>query len=70
MPPGFPPTFLFQHVNAEQVYNLSGNARPSAGCRHPLTTYLHLIDSALPLDTKCRLGKRSVAGDFVPQFIE
>ncbi|MGC1354256.1 MAG: lipase family protein [Xanthobacteraceae bacterium] len=70
MPPGFPPTFLFQHVNAEQLYDSSGKVRPSAGRRHALTTYLYLIDSALPLDTKCRLGKRSVAGDFVPQFIE
>lgn len=68
MPPGFPPTFLFQHVNAEQLYDSSGKVRPSAGCRHALTTYLYLIDSALPLDTKCRLGKRSVAGDFVPQL--
>ena len=70
MPPGIPPTFLFQHVNAEEIYDSSGKVRPSPACRHALTTYLHLIDSTLPLDTKCRLGKRTVAGDFASQFIE
>jgi Lipase (class 3) len=68
-PPGFPPTFLFQHVNAEQLYDSSGKVRPTVGCRHAMTTYLHLIDATLPIDPKCRPGKR-VAGDFAPDVLE
>ena len=62
MPPGFPPEFLFQHINAERVYDLSGKVRPSAGCRHALATYLHLIDLTLPLDAKCRIGQTAGGG--------
>jgi Lipase (class 3) len=67
LPPGIPPTFLFQHVNSEQLYGSSGKVRPSVGCRHALTTYLHLIDPAQPLSYKCSLTKRRVAGDFSAQ---
>ena len=70
MPPGFPPTFLFQHVNAEQLYNSSGKVRPTVVCRHAITTYLHLIDASQPLDPKCRPGRRNVASNFGPEIIE
>jgi Lipase (class 3) len=67
MPPGMPPAFLFQHINAEQLYDSSGTVRPSVGCQHALTTYLHLIDPALPLNSKCRIPKRSVAAIWEPR---
>jgi triacylglycerol lipase len=69
LPPGIPPIFLFQHVNAERLYDSGGKVRPSVGCQHALTTYLNLIDPKLPLDSTCRL-RRSVAGDFTAQIIE
>jgi hypothetical protein len=65
MPPGF-----FQHVNVERLYDSTGKVRPTVGCRHAITTYLHLIDATLPLDPKCRAGRRNVAGEFAPQSFE
>lgn len=61
--PRLPPGLFFRHVNAEQTYDSSGAVRPSIRCRHAMTTYLHLIDAALPLDAKCQLAKRKVASD-------
>ncbi len=61
--PRLPPALFFQHVNAEKSYDSSVSVRPTVGCQHAMTTYLHLIDPALPLDAKCRLAKRRVAGD-------
>ena len=61
--PRLPPALFFQHVNAEKLYNSRGSVRPTVGCQHAMTTYLHLFDPALPLDAKCRLAKRRMAAD-------
>jgi hypothetical protein len=61
--PRLPPALFFQHVNAEKVYDSIVSVRPTVACQHAMTTYLHLIDPAIPLDTKCRLPKRRLAAD-------
>jgi len=61
--PRLPPGPLFHHVNTEKLYDSSVSVRPTVGCQHAMTTYLHLIDPTLPLYAKCRSAKRRVAGD-------
>jgi hypothetical protein len=61
--PRLPPGPFFHHVNTEKLYDSSVSVRPTVGCQHAMTTYLHLIDPTLPLYAKCRSAKRRVAGD-------
>jgi predicted lipase len=51
--PLLPPLFS-HHVNTEQLYDSDNRVQPGFGCWHAIATYLHLIDSSLPLDAGCQ----------------
>jgi hypothetical protein len=51
--PHLPPLFSY-HVDTEQLYDSDNRVQPGFGCWHALATYLHLIDSSLPLDAACQ----------------
>jgi predicted lipase len=55
------PLLLFEHVNNERLYDSMGSVHQSDTCNHSLATYMHLIDSTVPLDLECQLPGRVAA---------
>jgi hypothetical protein len=54
--PHLPPGLFYEHVNTEELYDSDNVVKPSFGCYHSLATYLHLLNSACPLDADCQLS--------------
>ena len=54
--PYLPPGLFYQHVDTEELYDFDGVVQPSFGCWHSLSTYLHLLSPAYPLDADCHLS--------------
>jgi triacylglycerol lipase len=59
--PKLPPPILFTHVEPAYTVNSANLTKWTLGCWHALTTYLHLLDPAQPLDPGCISGAKIVA---------
>jgi hypothetical protein len=60
--PQLPPeAFGFRHVAGHIPLNATGKLKPSFACWHALTSYLSLVDPALPPSQACALGTASVS---------
>jgi len=55
------PIIDFEHVNRLYEYNSGSSANPGWGCCHSLDTYLHLLDTDLPLPANCQKTRPAIA---------
>lgn len=52
--PNVPPDIWgYRHVDAITLVDSTGAVQPTLACAHALTTYLHLLDAARPIDADC-----------------
>ena len=59
--PNLPPPILFTHVEPDYRVNSANLTQWTLSCWHALTTYLHLLDPAQPLDPACAVTAKVAA---------